>query len=319
MIVWDSHSGFMPDADATLNNLDLWRRAGISYLSVNVGFDVMSWYDTVKTLSSFRKWFLARPEHYLLATSAEHIRDAKRQGRMAITFDIEGMNALNGRLDMIEFYHALGVRQMLFAYNRNNLAGGGCHDEPCGLTAFGRAAIDEMNRLGIFVDLSHTGYQTTMDVMAYTDKPVIFSHSNPRVLCDHERNINDDQIRACARTGGIVSIVGLNRFLGGDHASPERIADHIDYVIDLVGPRHVGIGLDYFFPDTNIPNVEIIRAAHPEYWPKSANYGSMKTEYAPPSSMIQIAEILLRRGHPEGIVRDVMGENYMRLASEIWK
>lgn len=319
MIIWDAHSGFMPDPDATLDNVKLWHEAGISYLSINVGFDVMPWQDTVKTLSAFRKWFLERPGQYVLVTNTADIRLAKAQGKMAITFDIEGMDALNGRVDMVEFYYALGVRQILFAYNLNNLAGGGCHDDDQGLTTFGRAVIDEMNRLGMFVDLTHTGYRTTMDVMRYTDRPVIFSHSNPRALCDHGRNITDEQIVECARTGGIVSIVGLNRFLGEPHSTPERVVDHIEYVMDLVGPRHVGIGLDYFFPDVNTPNVNNFRKLYPQYWPKSANYQAIDTEYVPPSGMIDIANILFKRGYSYSLIRDVMGENYMRLANEIWK
>ncbi|WP_292617677.1 membrane dipeptidase [Mesorhizobium sp.] len=252
----------------------------------------------------------------MLVSSADEILAAKAQGKLAVTFDIEGMNALDGRIEMVEFYHGLGVRQMLFAYNRNNLAGGGCHDEDPGLTAFGRQVIDEMNRLGMFVDVSHTGYRTTMDVMEYTDRPVIFSHSNPKALCAHGRNITDEQIKACARTGGIVGVVGLSRFLGEARTDSERLADHVEYLIDLAGPRHVGIGLDHAFP-VEIEGIDDIIASNPHFWPKSEYAG--ETTYSAPAQMKELTEVLLRRGQPEGAVRDVIGGNFMRLAREIWK
>jgi membrane dipeptidase len=88
----------------------------------------------------------------------------------------------------------------------------------------------------MFVD---TGCRTTMDVMEYTDWPVILSHTNPKALCAHGRNITDEQIRACARTGGIVGIVGFSRFLGEGRADTELLADHVKYLIDLAGSRHV--------------------------------------------------------------------------------
>ncbi|TIO53841.1 MAG: hypothetical protein E5Y00_27925, partial [Mesorhizobium sp.] len=182
--------------------------------------------------------------------------------------------------------------------------------------AFGRQVIDEMNRLGMFVDVSHTGYRTTMDVMEYTDRPVIFSHSNPKALCAHGRNITDEQIKACARTGGIVGVVGLSRFLGEARTDSERLADHVEYLIDLAGPRHVGIGLDHAFP-VEIEGIDDIIASNPHFWPKSEYAG--ETTYSAPAQMKELTEVLLRRGQPEGAVRDVIGGNFMRLAREIWK
>lgn len=316
-IVWDAHSGFNPDPAADLSNLQIWRDAGVNYLSVDVGFDLNPWQKTVTTLSTFRHWVLAHPEGYALVSTVDDIVAAKANGKLAITFDIEGMNALNGMVEMVEFYHRLGVRQMLFAYNRNNLAGGGCHDEDHGLSEFGRRVIDEMNRVGMFVDVTHTGYRTTMEVMEYTDRPVIFSHSNPKALCGHGRNITDDQITACARTGGIIGVVGLNRFLGENRTDSERLADHVEYLVDLVGPRHVGLGLDYAFP-VDAGDIDATIARNPQFWPAS-EYPAGETSYSRPSQVGELAEVLLRRGLPERAVRDVMGGNFLRLAREIWR
>ena len=177
--------------------------------------------------------------------TVEDVHRAKRESKIAVAYDLEGMDALNGDVGMVDVYYKLGVRQMLFAYNRNNLAGSGCHDEDIGLTPFGRDVIREMNRLGMVVDCSHTGYRTSMEAMEESAAPVIFSHSNARRLCDHERNIHDDQILALRgdrrrrrrnRRGPASS--------GPEGATVEHLVEHIDHMVTLVGPEHVGIGLD---------------------------------------------------------------------------
>ncbi len=128
----------------------------------------------------------------MIAGTAEDVRQAKRAGKLAVAFDLEGMNALNEDLGMVGLYYRLGVRQALFAYNLNNAAGGGCHDQDVGLTDFGRAVVQEMNRVGMLVDCSHSAYRTTMEAMEISNAPVVFSHSNPKAVWDHGRNIRDD-------------------------------------------------------------------------------------------------------------------------------
>ena len=133
---------------------------------------------------------------------------------MAVAFDIEGAKALNDSIEMVRIYYELGVRQMLFAYNINNAAGGGCHDEDSGLTAFGRSVVSEMNDVGMMVDCSRCGYRTTLEIMENSRDPVVFSHSNARKLWDHERNICDEQAIRCANAGGVVGVNGISQFTG---------------------------------------------------------------------------------------------------------
>jgi membrane dipeptidase len=317
-LVWDDHSGFMPDPAADLNNLRIWRDAGVNYLSIDVGFDLMPWTKTVETLAHFRKWLNGRPDEYSLVERAADVAEARAAGRMAITFDIEGMNALNGRVEMVEFYHRLGVRQMLFAYNRNNLAGGGCHDDDCGLTAFGREVIDEMNRLGMFVDLSHAGPRTVRDVLEYSDQPVMFSHSNAKGLRAHGRNVDDGLLRACAERGGVIGAVGIGLFIGEGRAGPEAFADHIDHLITVAGPEHVGLGLDYGF-EVELEGLDEIVANHPEFWPLEEGYGSAPMSFVSPDMLPAICGSLLDRGHSEEVIRGVLGENFLALAERIWR
>jgi membrane dipeptidase len=317
-LVWDDHSGFMPHPSADLSQLRLWREAGVHYLSVDVGFDLLPWEHTVKTLAAFRHWILAHPKDYALVSTVQDIHRARSEQKLAVTFDIEGMNALDGRIEMIEAFYRLGVRQILFAYNRGNQAGGGCHDEDQGLTPFGRAAIDEMNRLGMFVDVSHCSHRTSLEAIEYSKEPVIFSHSNAWHLCRHERNIRDDQIKGCAAKGGIVGAVGLNRFLGNADAGTEALADHIEYLLDIAGLAHVGIGLDYSFPVDNAATDRMFQD-NPHFWPPDRGYADVEMRYVEPRALVDLVGILLRRGRTESVIRGVLGENFLRLAGKVWR
>jgi membrane dipeptidase len=222
-IVWDTHGGFSPFADLDLSFLERWLAAGATYLSVNVGYDhVITWQDTIRAIAHFRRWIMLHPLKFMLAETPADIARAKHDGKLAIAFDLEGTDALDGNIEMIAFYYRLGVRQMLFAYNRTNRFAGGCHDDDIGLTSLGREALAEMNRIGMVVDCSHTSHRSTMEMMERSTAPVVFSHSNPRSLCDHGRNIRDDQIRACAGTGGVIGINGVGAFLGEHGALPRR-------------------------------------------------------------------------------------------------
>ena len=316
-LVWDAHAGVFPSPKVDLNLLSDWRDNGVDYLSINVGFDVMDWQQTLGTLAAYRRWMLTHEDSFLLAGTVEDILRSKQQGKLAISFDIEGMNALNGDINMVGVYHALGVRQMLFAYNLNNEAAGGCHDSDMGLTDFGRSIVREMNRLGMIVDCSHAAYQTTMDIMAESSAPVVFSHSNPTKICDHQRNIRDDQIKACAETGGVVGINGMGIFLGDNDVSNDTLLKHICYLSELVGAEHVGLGFDYS-PDTGL-DIGTILSSRPDYWPGGQRYDTPGIKHAAPSQLLGLVDCLYDQGFSETQIQGILGENFQRVASIAWQ
>jgi len=204
---------------------------------------------------------------------------------------------------------------MLFAYNRNNLAGGGCHDEDMGLTAFGREVIGEMNRVGMVVDCSHCAYRTSMEAMEASQAPVIYSHANAREICDHERNIWDDQIKACAATGGVIGVTGVGRFMGPKGPVVEHLVEHIDHMVELVGPEHVGFGMDSVL-HVHKPNQPFTRSR--EYWPER-QYPDSGSGYVAPEQVPQLTQALLDRGYGETEIRGMLGENFLRIARQVWK
>ncbi|MBG6118456.1 membrane dipeptidase [Sphingobium sp. JAI105] len=308
-LVWDGHGGFTSKPDQDLNELDRWERSKVDFLSINVGFDIHPWEFAVRTIATYRRWIADRPERFVLVETAACVRRAKAEGKMAIAFDLEGAVPLGDQLSMLTLYRRLGVRQMHFVYNVNNSAGGGCQDDDTGLTPYGHDLVRECNRLGVIVDLSHTGYRTTMDMIAASSQPVIFSHSNPKAHTDHPRNITLDQMRACAAAGGLVGVTGVGRFLGDPLATSESFVRAIDIAVESIGIAAVGMGIDYTWAPGSY-------ARSPASWP--AEHYTGKFAYMSPEQLPEITELLLRRGYTESDIQAVYGENYLRVATQVW-
>jgi membrane dipeptidase len=312
--VWDNH-GCMPlraGDDRFLPQLERYRRSGFRVVSLNVAFDVVPPADGPRVLAHFRHWIRAHADRYaLLQTYADVGRLGRRLG---VFFDIEGGSALDGQLSMVEFYRDLGVRWMLIAYNRNNALGGGCMDVDRGLTKFGRQVVSEMERVGMTVCCSHTGYRTTLDVVRHATRPVIFSHSNPLGVYRHKRNVRDEALRAIASTGGVVGINGTGIFLGRNDNSSGTVADHVDYVVQKIGIDHVGLGLDYAF---DAAEVDAFVAANPEVFPPSEGFADGIRMVAP-EQLREIATLLAARGYGLADLRKVLGGNFARVARATW-
>ena len=316
-LVWDAHSGVFPSPEVDLNLLEEWRQAGVSYLSMNVGFDVMDWQDTLATIAAYRRWLTDHADRFLLVSNAADIERARSAGKLALSFDIEGMNALNGDINMISLYHALGVRQMLFAYNLNNLAAGGCHDRDSGLSDFGRQVVAEMNRVGLIVDCSHAGERSTLDIMQASNKPVVFSHSNPNALWAPQRNISDRQIRACADSGGVIGLNGMGIFLGDNDIEIDTLLKHLHYVNDLVGSAHIGIGFDYS-PKVDV-DIGVILRSRPDFWPPGQQYDTRGIKHAGPAQLPALTDALADSGFTDDAIRGFLGENFHRVAAIAWR
>ncbi len=317
-LVWDNHGcmPLRPDDESFLPQLARYRESGFDVVSLNVAFDGLSWENCVPVLASFRSWIRRHGEELVLVDTVDDIQRAKESQRLAVTFDIEGGCALNGNINMVELYYDLGVRWMLLAYNMNNMLGGGCQDEDPGLSEFGKRVLAEMARVGMVICCSHTGYRTTMDVMEFSQGPVIFSHSNPLGVWNHPRNISDDAIRACAKSDGVIGINGINAFLGDNDISTETFVRHIDYVVQLVGPRHVGISLDYVFDKSE--GDEYV-AANPDIFPSEEGYVAGQVEIVPPERLTDITVSLRNLGYSDDDLRAILGGNHLRVAQAVWK
>lgn len=313
-IVWDNHAclPLRPHDERFLPQLARYRATGVTVVGVNVGFDVENIETHVRMLARFRHWLAERPDDYVLVRSVADVHRAKATGRLGVFFDIEGANAIGDQLSLIALYYDLGVRWMSIAYNRPNRAGGGCMEEDGGLTAFGARAIDEMERVGMLVCCSHTGERTAFDAIEHARNPVIFSHSNPRALWDHPRNVRDGVILACARKGGVIGINGVGAFLGAGDTRSETVAKHVDYVAKLAGIDHVAIGLDYVFDGEE---VAAYLAAHPEVF--GADAATPDQQFVAPEQLPEIVGCLSAMGYADEDLRRVLGLNLLRVA-QVW-
>ncbi|UUZ77935.1 dipeptidase [Polaromonas sp. P1(28)-13] len=272
MINWEAHACLPLHPQADFSPLDSLRAAGVNYVSINVGMDMNPVSQVLSVIAAFRANIVEQPERFKLVSSVAEIREAAAAGVLAVGFDLEGAMPLLEQPDMVALYRDLGVRQIHFAYNRNNSVADGCHDVERGLTPLGRRMVEAVNDAGLLMDCSHTGRRCSLDIMAASAKPVIFSHANPLALVEHGRNITDEQIRACAATGGVVCVSGVSAFLGTRTPTADDVARHAAHVANLVGVQHAGIGLDISFRQDEL-NDKPPGDYDPEYWwPKAAGY-----------------------------------------------
>jgi membrane dipeptidase len=315
-VVWDNH-GCMPlRADASfLPQLARYRAAGVDVVSLNVGMADLPLLEHLRVLSFMRQWVTQHPDAYQLVASPEDVARCKAEGKLGIVFDIEGMCPVQDDLSFVQTFYELGVRWMLIAYNKNNKAGGGCLDEDGGLTAAGRAIIDEMERVGMVLCLSHAGPRTAAEALEYARNPPIFSHSNPYADTAHPRNISDELMRACAAKGGVVGLNGIGPFLGANDNLVERLLRQLCYVIDLIGPEHVGLGLDYVFDTAELDDY---LAKNPTLFPAGVD-GSGRMKMVEPEALGAITEGLARHNLTDAQIGGVLGGNWLRIATQVWR
>ncbi|WP_067700623.1 dipeptidase [Nocardia jejuensis] len=337
--LWEQHCCLPLLPSAAVGDLTRYRLG--SYLSVNVGFSLHSSRDSLELLDLFRRDALSDGRFRLVgsiddAWPAETLvpEDAVAPGDstavdpdelIALAFDLEDSGPLDGDLDNVELFYSLGVRSLLPSYNHANAAGCGCLDtEDTGLTAYGRDLVRTLNEVGMFADGSHCSRRTGLDISATTTAPMIYSHSNFAALWEHPRNITDEQARACAETGGVIGINGVGIFLGRNapaaHADRvEAMADHIAYGAELVGIEHIGIGSDYSFDDFNeeiAENPEAFSDAYTRWGP---------IQWTPPEDLLGestvpgLDEVLAKRGFSEADRAAIFGENFARVAREVWR
>ena len=228
-----------------------------------------------------------------LAARAGDVGRAQAEGKIAAFLSIEGGEALDGSIELLRIFYRLGVRLMTLTWSRRNELGDGSYEERTGggLTRFGVDVVREMDRLGMVVDVSHLSEATFWSVMDVSTKPLIASHSNARALCDHSRNLSDEQARAIADKGGVVGVTFVGPFLGEGRRSIQGVADHIDHFAGVIGVDHVAIGSDFD---------GVSDSALPEGLPDVSHRPALVDE-------------LIRRGYSDAAVRAVMGENLLRV------
>jgi len=225
------------------------------------------------------------------------ILDANRAGKVAALLSIEGAEPLMGDLGVLRVFHKLGVRMLSFTWNwRTPFADGlAATRAESKLTDLGVEALREMERLGIVYDVSHLSDSCFWDVVDVKKGPFIASHSNCRAVCDHPRNLTDDMIKALAEHGGVMGMNFAPPFIDKEKTTVERLVDHIDHIVDLVGADHVGLGSDF------------------------DGIGSTPEGLEDASKMPNITRELVRRGYSDDDIKKILGGNHLRVFKEVFK
>ena len=296
----------------------------------------------LKQIDAVRETVRKHPNELVLATTADDVRAAKQQNKIAALMGVEGGHMIGNDLSVLRTFAALGVRYMTLTHMENNEWADSSTAKPehNGLTDFGKDVVREMNRLGIIVDVSHVSDKTFHDVLAATRAPVFASHSSCRSLCNAARNMNDEMIGDLAKNGGVIQINYHVGFLSqefrdyeaahpdaekeineevkkrcGDNESCKSVAgdqvvrdfmeagklprvdwnlivEHIDHAVKIAGPDHVGLGSDF---DGAVMPMGMQDATH----------------------IPQITDALLKKGYTESDIRKILGENTLRVLSEV--
>jgi len=272
-------------------------------------------------------------------TSVAEIRQAKVDGVVGLIYGFQNATPFEGDERLVRVFAALGVRIVQIAYMTGNLLADGCLEERnAGLTEFGRAVIQELNANRLLVDLSHVGDRSTLEAIDASEAPVAFTHANARALSPSPRNKTDEAIRALAAHDGVMGFSSLPSFVAEDprDATLDGYLDHIDRVVQMVGVRHVGLGLDFVeghvpgslqpraprWGGANLPagNVGLSKML-PERLRSQAD-ALIYLPYAPgiagSDEMPNVTEGLLRRGYSEADTRAILGDNWLRLFAEVW-
>ena len=314
-LVWDNTLPWGPGyADG--GTLGRFHAAGVDVISLSVMGPEAMLEGTLRQIARVRAAIRAQPERMVLCGTAEDIGAAKAAGRLGLVFNLQETDMLEGRLEMVQAYYDLGVRHMLLACNARNHVGDGCAERTDGgLSRWGLEVVAEMNRVGMLVDGSHTGYRTTMDAMAACTAPFIFSHCNAHAVHGHYRNIRDDQIRACAATGGVVGLNGLGEFLDDDAAASAAMFRHLDHMVQLAGAEHVGLGLDHV---RDAARFWARVRDNPRMWPPGPGRRT-GSAFAQPEQIEELTAMMLQAGYREAAVRGILGGNWLRVARQVWR
>lgn len=251
------------------------------------------------------------------------IRRAKAEGKQAGYVNCQPVIPINLDLDMLDIAYDMGLRVLMLTYNMQTAVGAGCTERnDGGLSHFGVKVIERLNKLGIIVDTAHCGRQTTLDACALSKTPVIATHSAAEGVYQHNRGKSDEELRAIAASGGLIGVVAVPSFLGaGRDVTLETMLDHIDYIANLVGWQHVGIGTDWPLPRSKWILQNILN-------PMWTTHFGFHAEHALDASVnligfddyrdfVNITRGLVKRGYNDIEIKGILGENFLRVFEQV--
>jgi membrane dipeptidase len=276
-------------------------------------------------IAEWRKIIRENSNKLLLVNGAGDIEKAKARNVIAIIGGLQNTTPIEHDLRLLEAFHKLGVRILQIAYYEQNYAGSGCYEGytrvDSGLTHFGRKIVEECNKLGILIDLSHCSDKTTLDTIEHSKDPVAITHVASRTMCDGFRNKPDELIKATAEKGGVIGVFAWSPFCEvkkGIRPGVDDYVSHLVHIANIAGIDHVGLGLDL---SPGWPRKEFETWA--SQYPELVRHYTYETRVAEGIEdhigIINITRGLIAQGYSEGEIRKILGENWLRLFRKVWK
>lgn len=327
-----SMTRYVTDPAERAEFVQAWKAAGVTCIFQNAGEEGQDPMRLIKRLARFTYATDMMPDFMPKAVTPGDIETAANERRHCLYFSGNGVPlrqhwvSVEDELRYVRVFFQLGIRMMHLTYQRRNMIGDGCGEtSDAGLSDFGRAVVTEMNRVGVIVDVAHSGWQTSLDGAKASQKPMVASHTTCATLHRHIRSKPDDVIRAIVDTGGLVGICCVPAYLGGT-GDIAALLDHIDYVSDKFGVDYVAIGTDVAYASRNsaaerkkIPSRSPQRKEFRSLWPDDAFTLSPN---AHPKARQSLAWTnwplftvgLVQRGYSDDDIQKILGGNMLRVA-----
>lgn len=282
----------------------------------------------MKSLAEWRQRIDDHPDRLIYATTADDFVRAKKENKVAVMLGFQNATMIEKSIDNLDTLYAAGTRWIQLTYNQRNLLGDGCTERTnAGLSDFGVEAVERMNELGIIVDLSHCGRQTTDDGIKFSKSGATLNHTMCESLYkNHPRSKTDAQIRAMADKGGVMGIICLGYMIGpdpGGETTLENYVDHIEHAIKVGGIDHVGLAADFAIQGLEadgatrenwyVPRLTRFKPSYQVRWPPWI------PELDSPERYRHVARLLDKRGHSTGNIEKILGGNWLRYLRETLK
>jgi membrane dipeptidase len=300
------------------------KKGGVTAQNMTIVFPENGFYESMKGIYEWDEILSKNSELTIRIESVDDIKKAKQQGKDGIFYGYQGASAIEYDENLVSHFYKLGLRAMGITYQRRNRLGDGCGERTnSGLSKFGLKVVEQMNKVGLVIDLVHAGQRTALETIEVSKDPVIFSHTNVYSLCKFDYNATDEMISAMAEKGGIICIAPVSQYLKSDGAMKGATIDdyleHMEYVIKLAGADHVAIGLDLFEDEVMDESYYSDRV-----WPEMFKRPYV-LEKKHPEGLQSVAEVpnvtrgLVSKGYSDEEIKKIIGGNLLRLFERVWR
>ncbi len=298
------------------------------YTGFNASLDTGNLANALKNLAEWQKRIKENPDRLTLATSSDDFIQAKKEKKVAVMLGFQNSTIIENSIDNLDTLYQAGTRWIQLTYNERNLVGDGCTERTnAGLSDYGIEVVERMNELGIIIDLSHCGVQTTNDGIKFSKTAVSINHSMCEALHkDHPRAKTDEQIRSMADKGGVMGIISLGYMIGpnlGKDTTLETYVDHIEHAVKIGGIDHVGLASDFAIQGLKAsgatrenwyePRLTSFKPSYKVQWPPWIPELDTTDRYR------SVASLLDKRGFSTGDIEKILGQNWLRFFRETLK